>query len=501
MKKRMFRCSAVKVADLAGVLGRPDPKCGYFGYIPNFGLSITFIVFLLLPANLFAFGGKKYDPTTLVYPSFLHTMGIRKATKLHLMIYTGNKVKVKNPQGLAVVRLNSWEDPKDENDDDEVTGYGINSGMNVIVYNKSMSSLGFYGLKAVGERKLNNPTAVAANELGDVYVADTGNHRIVRFFNPKSNLNFIRAIGGKGSLPGRFESPRGLVMDSSHMLYIADTGNHRIQIIRPDDQLHLWFGHQGVKDGELWHPTGIAVTNGRGRWSYYKDRFIVLTDLDGTRIQKFNLEGEFIKAVRLQDFGFENGELLYMAIDYYCNIWVTDFANHCIHKFDRNLNYLTSFGRKGGGKKEFFEPRGIAIYKRFGQVFIVEKEAAQYYWVGTDILNLNSNWLSDKGVVELSFTLTEPTFIMLQVEGKGLKKRTIFEKKKYFTGPRTIYLDGNWNVVAGSRIESFHPNGTAGHLKIDAIARGKYKFKIKVESTYSSYKFFSKEVETEVVVN
>ena len=190
-----------------------------------------------------------------------------------------------------------------------------------------------------------------------------------------------------------------------------------------------------------------------------------------------------------------------MAIDYYCNIWVTDFANHCIHEFDRNLNYLTSFGRKGGGKKEFFEPRGIAIYKRFGQVFIVEKEAAQYYWVGTDILNLNSNWLSDKGVVELSFTLTEPTFIMLQVEGKGLKKRTIFEKKKYFTGPRTIYLDGNWNVVAGSRIENFHPNGTAGHLKIDAIARGKYKFKIKVESTYSSYKFFSKEVETVVVVN
>ena len=496
-------CSNVKLAELARILGQPNPKCGHFGYISNFRhhLSIILIVFLLLPLNLFALGGKKYDPTTLVYPSFLHTMGIRKATKLHLMIYTGNKVKVKNPQGLAVVRLNSWEDPKNKNDDDEVTGYGVNSGTNVIVYNKSMSSLGFYGLKEVGERKLNNPTAVAANELGDVYVADTGNHRIVRFFNPKSNLNFIRAIGGKGSLPGRFLSPRGLVMDSNHMVYVADTGNHRIQIIRPDDQLHLWFGNQGFKDGQLWHPTGLAVTTGKGRWSYYKDRFIALIDLDGMRIQKFDLEGRFMKAIHLQDLGFENGELLYMAIDYYCNIWVTDFANHCIHKFDRNLNYLTSFGRKGGGKKEFFEPRGIAIYKRFGQVFIVEKEAAQYYWVGTDILDLNSNWLSDKRVVELSFVLTEPTFITMTVEGEGVKKKTLFEKKKYFTGPRKIYLDGNWNIVASSKLKDQGHNQNSLDPKVATSAPGKYKLIIKVESTYSSYKYFSKEVETTVLIN
>ena len=503
MNNTVFRCSGVKVAELARVLGLCNPKCGHFCCITNFRHHplMVFVIFLLLPLNLLAFGGKKYDPTTLVYPSFLHTMGIRKATKMHLMIYTANRVKVKNPQGLAVVRLNSWEDPKDKNDDDDVTGYGVNSGINVIVYNKSMSSLGFYGLNESGERKLNKPTAVAANELGDVYVADTGNHRIVRFFNPKANLKFLRAIGGEGTIPGRFKSPRGLAMDSNHMVYVADTGNHRIQVIRPDDQLHSWFGDQGIEDGELWHPAGLAVTNGKGRWSFYKDSFIVLVDLDGTRIQKFSLEGEFMKAIRLQDFGFESGQLLYTAIDYYSNIWVTDFVNHCIHKFDRNLNYLTSFGRKGGGKKEFFEPRGIAIYKRFGQVFIVEKEAAQYYWVGTDILDLESNRLADKGVVELDFTLTEPTFITLKVEGNGLKRKTIFEKRKYFTGPRKIYLDGNWNVVANSKIENLRHHGNSLNSKFTKVEPGKYKFKIKVESTYSSYKYFSKEVETSILIN
>ncbi len=467
----------------------------------KYSLLKSLVTTVLLPFNLLAFGDKKYDPTTLVFPSFLHTMGIRKATKMHLMIYTGNKVRVKNPQGLAIVRLNSWEDPKEKNDDDEVTGYGINSGTNTIVYNKSMSSLGFYGLKEVGERKLNNPTAVAANELGDVYVADTGNHRIVRFFNPKANLKFLRGIGGEGTLPGTFKSPRGLAMDSNHMVYVADTGNHRIQVIRPDDQLHLWFGDRGMNDGELWHPSGLAVNNGTGRWSFYKEGFIALIDLDGTRIQKFSLEGEFIKAIRLQDFGFENGQMLYVAIDYYSNIWVTDFANHCVHKFDRNLNYLTTFGRKGDGKKEFSEPRGIAIYKRFGQVFIVEKESAQYYWVGTDILNLESNWLADKGVVQFDFALTEPTYITLQVEGSGIRPKTIFEKKKYFSGPRKIYLDGNWNMVSDAKIENRRSNANALDSRRNGLVPGKYKFKIKIESTYSSYKFFSKEVETSLIIN
>ena len=43
--------------------------------------NINFILALILTVNSAAPAGKKYDPSTLVFPSFLHTMGIRKATK------------------------------------------------------------------------------------------------------------------------------------------------------------------------------------------------------------------------------------------------------------------------------------------------------------------------------------------------------------------------------------------------------------------------------------
>ncbi len=459
----------------------------------NLLVAIPVFLALALPGS----GKDKYDPTTLVFPSFLHTMGIRKATKTHLMIYTRNRVKVNDPQGIVVVRLNSWDDPKTKDDDDQVTGYGVNSGANMVVFNKSMTSLGFYGKGKSGMHSLNHPTAIAANEQGDVYVADTGNHRIVRLFNPKQSLKFVRAIGGRGALPGRFDKPTGVAMDESGMLYVSDTGNHRIQVIRPDDQLHLWFGDQGVQAGQLWHPAGIAVTNGRERWSHYKDKFIAVVDMDGLRIQTFSLDGKFQNAVRLPEIGFVEGKLAYVAIDYYSNMWVTDTVNDCVHKFDRKLNYLTTFGREGSGDKEFKEPRGIAIYKRFGQVFIAEKESAQYYWVGTDVLDLTLSKPDSVGLFSLDFMLTEPSYLTLKVKNETTStEETVLERVKVGSGRQTIWVDGSLQRVAGD--SSRQPS--SGHADSE-IAPGEYRFRLQAEPTYSSIKHFKKQLEARITIN
>jgi hypothetical protein len=72
-------------------------------------------------------------------------------------------------------------------------------------------------------------------------------------------------------------------------------------------------------------------------------------------------------------------------VDYYHNVYVTDRDSHCILKYDRMLEYIAPFGTKGRDDNQFIEPRGIAIWKRFGQVFIAEKGGAQYYWVGNGL--------------------------------------------------------------------------------------------------------------------
>ncbi len=174
-------------------------------------LLIKIIIFIIvcIPYQNFAATPEEdnYDPTTLVFPTFLHTYGIRKATRFHLFLFTKNKVKFNNPQGLAVVKLVSWDDSTTKKDDDEVTVYGVNSGQNCIIYNTSMKSLGIYGLDQNGKERLKEPTGIAANSSGDVYVADTGNNRIVKLHNPGHDLFYVKDVGGWGNRTAYFKKP------------------------------------------------------------------------------------------------------------------------------------------------------------------------------------------------------------------------------------------------------------------------------------------------------
>jgi sugar lactone lactonase YvrE len=458
-----------------------------------FTLSST----LLLSLSLF-FQGEKYDPTTLVFPSFLHTLGVRKATTTHLYLFVGNRVKVNDPQGIAAVRLQSWEDPSRTKDDDEIVVYGVNAGQNVVIYNTSMNSIAVYGLYEKGERALKTPTGIAAHGDGEVYLADTGNNRIVQFFNPQRELQFVRSMGRKGNSPGEFMGPRGVALTASKMLFVADTENHRVQRFREGKLEKVW-GTSGTNPGQLFRPAGIAATDSSDSWSYYKDNFVVVVDRDGKRLQKFSLDGRYLTSKNAETFANSTTRLDYCAIDYFGNVYVTDIGDHCIHKFDRHLNYLCSFGRYGEGDKEFIEPRGMAIYKRFGQVLIVEKKAVQYYWVGTDILDFRASRHPRLPLLQIDYFLTEPSYVTLQIlNDRNAVLATSLDKAFRDSGKQREILDGHWQnsvpVANGATLSV----SDAALMSAPPVASGRYTVRLTISATYSSYKYFEKTVESQV---
>ncbi|MCH7495906.1 MAG: hypothetical protein IH825_07445, partial [Candidatus Marinimicrobia bacterium] len=99
-------------------------------------ILVSIILFIFEP---FAFGQKVSEQSTLVHPQFKHAP-VRKVGKYHLMIYAGVNTRVKDPQGIAAVKLISRDDPNIAKDDDEITVYGVNSGDNTIIYNNSLLS-------------------------------------------------------------------------------------------------------------------------------------------------------------------------------------------------------------------------------------------------------------------------------------------------------------------------------------------------------------------------
>lgn len=75
------------------------------------------------------------------------------------------------------------------------------------------------------------PSDVAVDKEGNIYILDTGNHRIQKF---APDGKFLVSLGRKGQGPGEFYFPSSLCLDSEGNLYVADPYNKRIEILTPE---------------------------------------------------------------------------------------------------------------------------------------------------------------------------------------------------------------------------------------------------------------------------
>jgi len=440
--------------------------------------KVWFIIFFpvsLLFFSLISLGGiEVYNPTTLVIPPFEHTLGFHKLTTFHLQRILGSRAFFADPQGIVCVKLRASDDPQKEEDDDELTVYGINSGRHQIIYNPSLRSLKTFGRKGEGKGEFCFPRGITADEEGNVYVADSGNHRVVQLRNEKGNLRFVREIG-KGIL----NFPHQVALDSRGRLYVTDTENHRLCLFDSSGAFLKTLGNPGI----FFHPEGIGVIDPGEVWSYYHEGAIFVADSSRTRLQKLSLNGELLAKVEGKDFGREEANFSYLAIDYYGNLYATDTANHQIHKFDRNLKYLISFGRKGGGDGEFESPRGITIYRRFGQVFVAEEQGVQYYWIGVDGFlrgAFPSQFVVQKPGTTIVLFLTEPADIeMVIYNSKGEKVRDLLDQFRQTSGE----IDIVWNGL--------NDYG-------EVVSPDEYTIEVTLEPTYSSKGCLKKRLETKV---
>jgi DNA-binding beta-propeller fold protein YncE len=100
---------------------------------------------------------------------------------------------------------------------------------------KVLMTLGKPGMPGDAPGYFYRPSAVAVAADGTIYVADghggDSNARIVKL-TPDGTV--IKSWGKKGSAPGEFNEPHGIVLDSAGRVFVADRVNSRIQIFDPD---------------------------------------------------------------------------------------------------------------------------------------------------------------------------------------------------------------------------------------------------------------------------
>lgn len=133
-----------------------------------------------------------------------------------------------------------------------------------------------------------------------------------------------RDYGSSSVLPGGFDRPHMAITDAGGNIYVADTWNHRIQKFDYQGRLIGWLGVREVEGGGGWmldgrasasrlpggfvSPISLQVTDA--------ERLVVL-DYEGGRLQQFSLDGDFLGAQvfpvrRAYDFKVD-GSLVYIT--------------------------------------------------------------------------------------------------------------------------------------------------------------------------------------------
>jgi hypothetical protein len=233
------------------------------------------------------------------------------------------------------------------------------------------------------DARFSNPSGVAVDSAGNVYVADTSNCTLRKVTASGLVSTLAGSAGSAGSADGagstaEFNRPQGLAIDSAGNLYLADTNNHTIRLVAPSTGVVTTVaglaGISGSSDGagnlaRFAFPCGVAA--GSAGSIYVADtenhaiRAITASGLVSTLAGRAGASGGTDGAGSAATFDSPSA----LAADASGNIYVADTDNHTIRKVDSSTGATSTLaglaGTSGstdglGSAVRFFAPAGIA---------------------------------------------------------------------------------------------------------------------------------------------
>ncbi|MHB8809876.1 MAG: BACON domain-containing protein [Desulfobulbaceae bacterium] len=287
---------------------------------------------------------------------------------------------------------------------------------------------------------VDSPAAVAVDRQGRIYVAEQADNR-VRIFAQGGNLlaQIINLAGAKsvavddggniyigsqsgsqgkvavfdsartlvGNLAGEFLNPTDIDIHGGQV-YVTDKGNGlasgSVRVYDSAGQLVKNIGTPGNGEGQLWHPTTLAIDPVASE-ILILDRQQVFDkgsgkNVDGVRLQYFNMDGTIKRGYVMRDTAKDPManpaqvmSPVQLTVDAASRIYITDNMRQEIMVFDNVNNHLGKIADKG--------PRGLCMTET-GRLYV-----ASSYYGRVDVFGVENYAAMNVNPATLSFTATE----------------------------------------------------------------------------------------------
>ncbi|MBO9540923.1 hypothetical protein J7643_10070 [bacterium] len=242
--------------------------------------------------------------------------------------------------------------------------------------------------------RFNRPYGIAIDAAGTLYVADTENHTI-RKISPSGDVSTLAGqAGATGSVnangsAARFYEPTDMAVDAAGNLYVADSSNHMIRKVTPAGDVTTVAGQAGVMGSAngvgtaatFYAPYGLAV-DGSGT--------LYVTDANNL-VRKITPAGDVTTiAGRAGVAGSANGvgtaatfnNPNAVRLDASGNLYLADSDNRTIRKITPNGVVTTLAGKVGvtssvdgrGPEATFRFPFGLAL-DAWGNLYVTDSNS------------------------------------------------------------------------------------------------------------------------------
>jgi hypothetical protein len=238
----------------------------------------------------------------------------------------------------------------------------------------TMQAFGVAGVSGADNLHLNSPAGTFVDTAGNIYIADTLNHRVLKLNSAFVYQGQFGVTGISGADNIHLNSPQGVTVDTSGNIYVADTLNQRIVKLNSGFAYVTQFGITGVTGSDTSHlnsPYQITIDSTQSN--------LYVADYGNSRVVRLSLALAY-GAAPLTGIGVRG-----VAIDASSNIYVTSSAY--VQKYSSTGTLLLTFGNGVVGNTNYTvnTPSSIVLDAN-GYIYVADS-------LNERIIKLNPNFI------------------------------------------------------------------------------------------------------------
>lgn len=337
---------------------------------------------------------------------------------------------------------------------------------------QGFKQVGKWGKVGTGNGQFSNGVlGLATSKSGNVYAADTDNHRIQVFTRTGG---FVGKFGTRGGGNGQFASPNDVAVSPDSSVFVADYSNDRVQKLSAGGGFQLAIpasqptGVDVDADGNLYVATGGKVVRfdkasnfsqgaswggvgTNGDLDVSPDGSIYVADNRGLRVVHLSSTGKALGTIR----GGPSAPIG-IGIDHDCNVWIGNISARRVARFTPGGRMLTTAASPDLIAQSIAVGRGGDVYAFDGSSRAIVRFAEDKAKLGT--ANIPGTITASGGTAKIAYTLS------------GVACPEVVNATATLTGP------GIAGKAAGLKLKAGAKNTIT--MKLSKAASGKATFKI-----------------------